>query len=194
MHMITIKHLLCCTTLLTPSALFANTPSVSPVEVKIQVPNPGWKLQIEQIHTTESNKLLVICSVNKADGMHASVISHASDLVKVPTQLAKLPRQIYLLGKEWNWGKGYTAIDPNELHAITAGSTQIYTKPAKREIEASDFVGLTLEDATQLADHNKLTFRVVEIDGKPRPATLDMQPERLNFSLKDGKVIAVTKG
>ena len=39
-----------------------------------------------------------------------------------------------------------------------------------------------------------LPCRVVEIDGKPLPVTLDFMPERLNFRVNNGKITAVTKG
>ena len=59
---------------------------------------------------------------------------------------------------------------------------------------AKDFVGLTLKEAEALADKHALRHRVVMLDGKPRPATKDYRPERLNFTVVDGKVTAVRKG
>jgi hypothetical protein len=35
---------------------------------------------------------------------------------------------------------------------------------------------------------------VIEIDGNPQGVTADYRPERLNFSIKNGKIIRVTKG
>ena len=42
--------------------------------------------------------------------------------------------------------------------------------------------------------HNTDPHRVIEMDGEPRPVTKDFRPERLNFKVEAGVVIAVTKG
>lgn len=56
------------------------------------------------------------------------------------------------------------------------------------------YLGLDEKSAGEMADKAGIKWRVVEIDGQPRPATMDYRPDRLNFALKDGKVIRVTKG
>ena len=155
MTMSTLKNLLCCAVLLSPTTLVANTPLTVPVVVKIQVPNPGWKLQIDQVFNKGDEGLIVICSVKKNEGMHASVISEATDSVKIPANLTKIPLQVYVLGKDWNWGEGYTAIKKSDLKKITAGATAVYDSSQKKEVTKTDFIGLTLEVASKLAKDNK---------------------------------------
>jgi hypothetical protein len=56
------------------------------------------------------------------------------------------------------------------------------------------YVGLEEKAAGDMADKAGVTWRIVEVDGKSRPVTMDHRPDRLNFAIKDGKVIRVTQG
>ncbi len=74
-------------------------------------------------------------------------------------------------------------------------------KPASEPVPApidtskpETLVGLTLEKAEAACDAAELKHRVIEINGEPQVATKDYRPERLNFAVKDGIIIAVTKG
>ncbi len=56
------------------------------------------------------------------------------------------------------------------------------------------YLGLTREAAGERADAAGILHRVVEIDGESRPVTMDHRPDRVNFAIRDGLVIRVTKG
>jgi hypothetical protein len=56
------------------------------------------------------------------------------------------------------------------------------------------YIGLTVDAATAKAKADGRAARVVEKDGVPLPATLDYNPERLNFTVTDNKVTKVTTG
>lgn len=56
------------------------------------------------------------------------------------------------------------------------------------------YLGLEQKVAGDTADQAGVKWRVIEIDGQPLPATMDYRPDRLNFAIKDGKVIRVTQG
>ena len=56
------------------------------------------------------------------------------------------------------------------------------------------FIGMDLKSAEEHAKKNDLIHRVVERDGKPLPATRDYRPNRVNFSVKGGKVVKVNRG
>jgi len=60
--------------------------------------------------------------------------------------------------------------------------------------DAASYVGMTLEAAKARADKAGIPSRVVEEDGQSKPVTMDHRPERLNFAVKAGKIIRVTKG
>lgn len=60
--------------------------------------------------------------------------------------------------------------------------------------DAASYVGMSGEAAKERADKAGIPNRVVEEDGVKHPVTMDHRPERLNFALKAGKVIRVTKG
>lgn len=51
--------------------------------------------------------------------------------------------------------------------------------------ENSDYVGLSAQDARDLAEQREESFRVVEVDGEPQPATMDYRPGRINASVQD---------
>ena len=69
-------------------------------------------------------------------------------------------------------------------------------EPAKPDdpADAASYVGMTLEAAKARADKAGIPNRVVEEDGQSKPVTMDHRPERLNFAVKAGKIIRVTKG
>lgn len=67
----------------------------------------------------------------------------------------------------------------------------------KSEIDVSQpesLVGQSFEQVQAACDAGEIPHRVVELDGEPRPATMDYRPERLNFKVKDGLITAVTNG
>jgi len=57
-----------------------------------------------------------------------------------------------------------------------------------------DFKGLALKKAQQLADTHQIKHRVVNQDDQPLPVTKDYRPDRLNFTVNEGKVTNITKG
>lgn len=56
------------------------------------------------------------------------------------------------------------------------------------------YVGLTKQQAVLKAWGEGRTWRVVQEDGEHFPVTKDKRPDRLNFTLRDGVVVKVTKG
>lgn len=65
-----------------------------------------------------------------------------------------------------------------------------------RQADGTDYEyeGLSEKEAGSLAEKRELKHRVVERDGQPLPATRDFRPDRVNFSVKKGKVIQVSRG
>jgi hypothetical protein len=174
--------------------LAAETPPVSEIKVSMEVPSPAWKLKVESVHKKDG-KLLVVTRTKKSDGIFTQQVTEVSDTVKLPQDLADMPREIYLVDATWTTSeanKDIKVVTQDELDEKLAGSTNVYQ--AKKEITADDFLELELTKAEELAKDNKLPYRVVDVDGKPRPVTLDLRMDRFNFHVKDGKVIKVTKG
>jgi hypothetical protein len=66
--------------------------------------------------------------------------------------------------------------------------------PAFDVKEASSLVGQKLEDVQSALEAAEIRFRVTEKDGESFPMTMDYLPERLNFKIKDGVIIEVSKG
>lgn len=56
---------------------------------------------------------------------------------------------------------------------------------------SSEYVGLTEQAALDKAKSENTPARVVERDGESLPVDASFQPGRLNFHVKDGKVISV---
>lgn len=64
----------------------------------------------------------------------------------------------------------------------------------EKKFDPQSLVGMPLKKAQKACDDRSLPHRVVEIDGEPQIVTRDFRPERLNFAIKEGVVIAVTMG
>jgi hypothetical protein len=56
-------------------------------------------------------------------------------------------------------------------------------------LSSEDYIGLTIEEAQQLADQRETSFRVVEQDGQPLPATMDWRPGRINARVENGMIV-----
>ena len=68
-------------------------------------------------------------------------------------------------------------------------------KPAAKPSQGDDrFIGMARADAEALAEKESVPFRVVSVDGKVGMVTMDHRPERLNFTVVDGKITKVTRG
>lgn len=163
------------------------------VTFSIDVPDPGWKLSIVGIFE-KGGKLLVIGEATHNGNMSAAVISQATSKALMDEEFAELPKIYYLLGRTWNWGKGYSPITEEERKVLIKDAETVEFSLAGSKPGKDDFIGLSLEKAQALADKHSLVHRVVMVDGKPRPATLDFRPDRLNFTVVKGKVSEVSKG
>jgi hypothetical protein len=60
--------------------------------------------------------------------------------------------------------------------------------------ELNAYIGLTEAAAGSKAEREGHPWRVLVRDGVAGPATMDYNPDRLNFELTDGKVTLVTTG
>lgn len=56
------------------------------------------------------------------------------------------------------------------------------------------YINMTLDEAKALAIAEKKRWRVVSEDGEIRMVTKDFRPERLNFTLVEGRITKVTRG
>jgi hypothetical protein len=61
-------------------------------------------------------------------------------------------------------------------------------------INPKDYIGLTLEDATELAKKNGFSTRIVEMNGNPLIVTADLKNNRLNFRVRENKITDVYPG
>src|SRR5690242_14696288 len=81
---------------------------------------------------------------------------------------------------------------PSTGAPTTRAATSSSTIPSDPKFAA--YIGLTADAATAKAKADGRAARVVEKDGVPLPASLDYNPERLNFTVNDNKVTKVTTG
>ena len=56
------------------------------------------------------------------------------------------------------------------------------------------YVGIPLDEAINLAEARGVRWRVVETDGVQHPVTKDYRPNRVNFRVRSGFVVEVTRG
>ena len=94
------------------------------------------------------------------------------------------------------------------LLGIASCQTDLEDPPVKEqeasEVESAEvsldldkpetLVGKRLERVQAACTTAEIPHRVVEVDGESRPVTMDVRPERLNFKVKGGRIIEVTKG
>ena len=66
-------------------------------------------------------------------------------------------------------------------------------KPDKSVGDAR-YLGMAKEDAAALAKKEGQPSRIVSEDGKVGMMTMDHRPDRLNFTVVDGKITKVTRG
>jgi hypothetical protein len=66
--------------------------------------------------------------------------------------------------------------------------------PAFDVKDANSLVGQKLEVVQPALEAAQIRFRVIEKDGEPFAMTMDYLPERLNFKIKTGVIIEVSKG
>lgn len=174
-------------------SLMASEKLDSPVTYRLDVPDPGWSVEIIGLYHQEDH-LLVVGQATHKGGLAAAVISKAEATVKTDAANARLPRRFYLLGRGWNWGEGYTSVTKGELEVLIKGAKKVPFEPVGKTPDAQDFVGLVLAEAQALAEKHAIPHRVVMVDGKSRPVTRDLRPDRINFTVVEGKVTAATKG
>ena len=61
-------------------------------------------------------------------------------------------------------------------------------------ITERQYVGKTLEEATQFAEAGGFEVRIVEVDGQSKMLTMDVKPNRINFITKGGYVTSAYGG
>ena len=70
------------------------------VEIRLDVPDSTWSMQIEKVIQTQDH-IAVFCALKKSDMMGMMVISEVVDAVEFTA--SNLPIKNYVRGKTWNW-------------------------------------------------------------------------------------------
>lgn len=61
-------------------------------------------------------------------------------------------------------------------------------------ITEREYLGKTLEEATQYAEDGGFEVRVVEVDGQSKMLTMDAKSNRINFRVRGGYITAAFGG
>jgi len=99
------------------------------IEVKLKVPDMGWKILIKEIHQRDE-ALLVISSLTRHPGPSGQAISTVSDRVRM--ELPDIPVRHFILGKTWTWEnkEPYTYINSmDDIAGQLEGSRLLYRRP-----------------------------------------------------------------
>ena len=100
-----------------------------PITVRLDVPDAGWRIQIESIHrTTES--IVVFSELSRdPEAMSPQVISTVTDSASIDLSHEAFPVRHYIAGKTWDWGDTgeYTFIDsPDAISSVFKASEILY--------------------------------------------------------------------
>lgn len=93
-------------------------------------------------------------------------------------------------------GSGSGAATPKEIPLPSGISTTLGPPPtgATQNPVASGYVGLTQAEAQEKASAENNIIRVISVDGKDYPMTMDYNPNRVNLTIVNDKVVAATYG
>lgn len=76
---------------------------------------------------------------------------------------------------------------------MTGKNTELsFAASLKNTAEATNYIGMTVEEAEEAAEENDVRFRVVEIDGETQATTKDFRIGRINAVVESDVVIAYT--
>lgn len=87
----------------TTETLPTSTAQTQKVTVRLDTPDAGWSLAIDQIFQLNDN-LIVISKLKREGDMAAQVISTVSDTVSIPVVDEGTIIRHYILGRTWDWG------------------------------------------------------------------------------------------
>src|SRR6476620_1270120 len=73
--------------------------------------------------------------------------------------------------------------DPGQQPAASAVTCPAAETNPQNPFDAQTLVGKTVDEATQIAAGHDCTVRVTERDGKPLPATMDLQNNRIDLTV-----------
>ena len=113
----------------TPPVNSTDIDSSRDIEVKLNVPDMGWKIRIMEIRQRDET-LWVISSLTRHPGPAGQAISTVSDRVR--TELPDIPVRHFILGKTWTWEnkEPYTFIDSmDDIAGQLEGSQLLYQRP-----------------------------------------------------------------
>lgn len=94
----------------------------------------------------------------------------------------------------------FCLLSAGALIIISIGCHPLVKKPTHSEPKLelikrdSNYIGLTVNAAKELALKEKRRFRISNLDGQPMILTKDFRPRRVNATVVNNHVIAITLG
>lgn len=82
-------------------------------------------------------------------------------------------------------------VDPKPAPITTAPTVDEPGEPIAADVASAALVGLTVDEATKVAEGNGWTLRVSTLDGEGQMLTEDYSPTRVNVAVADGVVTGV---
>jgi hypothetical protein len=80
----------------------------------------------------------------------------------------------------------------DEAEPVAAVTCPAATQNPSNPFDANTLVGMTVDEASGIAQQHDCSVRVTERDGEPLPATMDLQNNRIDVIVVDGKITAVS--
>ena len=93
---------------------------------------------------------------------------------------------------------GYST-PPTAVTSASDASTDDWESASKAQIArtqsiANQMIGMTIDEATSLAEGSQLIVRIVEQDGESFMVTMDFRTNRVNLVIENGVVTRVSVG
>jgi len=152
-------------------------PELEPVTMHLT----GAKLDLTMVWADDNNIwLLPAYTLSTDDGSQYTVIAVDDSFLALPD-----PQPVETLPVDT------TVTEPVPVDPTISEPAPIETMLIDIDEASTKLVGLTLDEATKVADELGWTIRVTTLDGEPQVVTWDLRTDRVNLSVTNGVVTAV---
>ncbi|NCP67655.1 DUF4377 domain-containing protein [bacterium] len=120
-------------------------------------------------------------------GLTVEQAMELADINEIPFRVVMIDGQMQPTTEDFRMGRINAIVENNfvvDYEVEGGGEEMMEVVPME-----PDFIGLTVEEAIELAEINNVPFRVIEKDGRTQPTTRDFIQGRINATTKNNVVV-----